>query len=88
MFARLTESTLYAQNTLPPPLSGRLICLGHLGLKPWAMVYNRFAVNPTGPQGLSLRSLRYKSDELTPCYLYEFEIRCLLFATYYLSFRL
>ena len=49
MFARQTNSTFQAQNR---PVGrhfqgGSFACVTQ-GLKPWAMVYNRFAVNPTG----------------------------------------
>jgi hypothetical protein len=46
------------EQTPRPPLSGRLICLHHPGLKPWAMVYNRFAVNPTGSRAKTRRAGR------------------------------
>jgi hypothetical protein len=34
-----------AEHTSRPPLSGRLCEATNPGLKPWAMVYNRFAVS-------------------------------------------
>jgi hypothetical protein len=33
---------------LRTPVLGRLFRHANPGLKPWAMMYNRFAVNPTG----------------------------------------
>ena len=45
MFARLTESTHQAQNKpFGRHFQGGSLCLRYPGLKPWAMVYNRFAV--------------------------------------------
>jgi hypothetical protein len=48
MFARLTESTHQAQNKpFGRHFQGGSLCLRYPRLKPWALVYNRFAVNPT-----------------------------------------
>ena len=50
MFARPTESTHRAQNKPFGRFQRGSLCLRYPGLKPWAMMYNRFAVNPTGSQ--------------------------------------
>jgi hypothetical protein len=48
MFARLTESTHQAQNKpFGRHFQGGSLCLRYPGLKPWALVYNRFAVSDT-----------------------------------------
>jgi hypothetical protein len=50
-FTRLTESTHEAQNKpFGRHFQGGSLCLRYPGLKPWAMMYNRFAVNPTDSQ--------------------------------------
>ena len=52
-------NTTFPEHAPRSPLSGRFHSLPSPGLKPWAIMYNRFAVNPTGAQpkalGFSLR---------------------------------
>ena len=45
-------NTMNPEPTLRPPLSGRVICSRHPELKPWAIMYSRFAVNPMAPSFL------------------------------------
>ena len=62
MFARLAESSEQAQNRpVGRHFQGGFVCLHHPGLKPWATVYNRFAVNPTSSQGFS-RGLGFQTN--------------------------
>ena len=54
MFARFIESIRQAKNRpVGRHFQGDSFCLRYPGLKPWAMIYNRFAVNPTRSQGFS-----------------------------------
>jgi hypothetical protein len=51
---QMTTLLPLARCPIRPPLQGGPVCGRVPGLKPWAMIYNRFAVNASGPHASAL----------------------------------